>query len=121
MTGLYATAIIVLSLIFALWSLVLIVRNLPQGVALVVGGGVLELLLIGFLIGGIVQMIGSDRDFARAEFVAYLIACVVLMPAAFAWGRSEQSRAGIAVIAVAFMVMPVLIVRVQQVWAGASA
>ena len=50
------------------------------------GGAVLEALLIGFLIGGIAQMAGSHRHFARAEFVLYLLACVAIPPAAAAWG-----------------------------------
>ena len=46
----------------------------------------LEALLIGFLIGGIAQMIGSHREFPRAKFVIYLLACVAIPPAATAWG-----------------------------------
>ena len=31
-------------------------------------------------------MIASHREFARAEFVIYLLACVAIPPAAAAWG-----------------------------------
>ena len=120
MTGWYATSIIVIALIFACWGLILILRNRRPDLFLAAGGVLIELLVIGFLVGGIVQMINSDRDFARAEFVCYLITCTAVLPAAFIWARSEKSRAGLAVIIVAYLVLPILIIRVQQVWAGSN-
>jgi len=119
-TGWYATSIIVIALVFACWGLILILRKQPPDLVLAVGGVLIELLAIGFLVGGIVQMINSDRDFARAEFVCYLITCTAILPAAFIWARSEKSRAGLAVIIVAYLVLPILIVRVQQVWTGSN-
>ena len=118
MTGPYAIAIMAVALVLAAWAFGLVMANRPPGVPLLAGGAVLEALLIGFLIGGIVQMIGSHREFARAEFVLYLLACLVIPPAAAAWGWGERSRAGTAVLAVGFLIRPVMVIRVQQVWAG---
>jgi len=117
-TGPYATAIIVVALLLAVWALVLVATNRRPGRALFAGGAFLELLLVGFLIGGIVQMAGSDRAFARVEFVLYLLACVAIPPIAVVWASGEKSRAGTAVIALAFLITPVMVIRVQQVWAG---
>lgn len=117
-TGPYAVAIMAVALLLAVWAFGLVVANRGPGSALLAGGAVLEALLIGFLIGGIVQMIGSHRVFARAEFVIYLLACVAIPPIAAAWGLGERSRAGTAVLAAAFLIMPVMVLRVQQVWAG---
>ena len=103
MTGWYATAIIVISLLLVLWAGILLVIKRQPDLILACGG---------------VQMVGSDRDFARAEFVGYLFACLVVLPAAFLWARGERSRAGLVVIAVAYLLLPILILRVQQVWAG---
>ena len=118
MTGPYATAIIVVSLLLALWSVILVIANKSPNAALIGAGLVLELMLVGFAVGGIIQMVGSDRDFARAEFVGYLLACVAIVPAAVWWMKDEKSRAASGVMAVVFLVMPILVVRVQQVWAG---
>ena len=107
-----------IALVLAAWAFGLVLANRPFGVPLLAGGAGLEALLIGFLIGGIVQMIESHREFARAEFVLYLLACVAIPPAAAAWGWGEQSRAGTAVLAIGFLIMPVMVIRVQQVWAG---
>ena len=111
-------AIMALALVLAAWAFGLVLANRPFGAPLLAGGAGLEALLIGFLIGGIVQMIESHREFARAEFVLYLLACVAIPPAAAAWGWGEQSRAGTAVLAIGFLIMPVMVIRVQQVWAG---
>jgi hypothetical protein len=108
----------VVALLLAAWAFGLVLANRPPGISLLAGGAVLEALLIGFLIGGIVQMAGSNREFARAEFVGYLLACVAIPPVAIAWGWGERSRAGTAVLAVGFVIMPVMVIRVQQVWAG---
>src|SRR6266581_1636562 len=117
-TGPYAIAISVVALLLASWAFVLVLANRPPGAALLAGAAILEALLIGFLIGGIAQMIGSHRVFARAEFVIYLLACVAIPPAAAAWGLGERGRAGTAVLALGFLIMPVMVIRVQQVWAG---
>ncbi|MCX6431533.1 MAG: hypothetical protein NTX29_01670 [Actinobacteria bacterium] len=118
MTGPFATAIIVASLLLCGWAVVLVIANRAPGRALLAAGAVLELLLVAFLVGGIVQMVGSERDFARAEFVGYLLACAAVIPVAAWWVRDEKSRAAAGVLAVVFLVLPVLVIRVQQVWAG---
>jgi hypothetical protein len=117
-TGPYATAIVVVALLLAAWALVLVAANRPQGVPLLAGGAVLEALLVGFLVGGIVQMVASEHHFARAEFVGYLLGCVAIPPIAAVWASEERSRAGAAVLALAFLITPVMVLRVQQVWAG---
>ena len=117
-TGPYAVAIMAVALLLAAWAFGLVVANRRPGAALLAGGAVLEALLVGFLIGGIAQMIDSNRVFARAEFVIYLLACVAIPSAAAASGWGERTRAGTVVIAAGFLIMPVMVIRVQQVWAG---
>ena len=121
MTGPFATAVIAASLLLSLWTLVLVIANRPPGRALWIALTVLEVLLLVFLVGGIVQMLGSDRDFARLEFVLYLLACAAVVPLAAWWVRGETSRAAAGVLTVILLVMPVMVVRVQQVWAGSGA
>jgi hypothetical protein len=117
-TGPYATAISAVALLLAAWALIVATANRPRGIALLAAATALEAMLVGFLIGGIVQMVGSDRSFARAEFVGYLLACVAIPPAAVFWAWGEKSRSGALVIALAFLITPIMVLRVQQVWAG---
>jgi hypothetical protein len=117
-TGPFANAIIILSLVLAVAAFVLAIANRTRPIAILVGAVILEVMLLAFLVGGIVQMIGSDQDFARAEFVGYLLACAAVVPAAVWWAWGEPTRASMVVVGVAFLIMPILVVRTQQVWAG---
>jgi len=118
MTGLFSSALIGLSLALAVWAAGLAVLNRAPNRWLVIGAGALELMLLVFLVGGIVQMIGTERDFARLEFVGYLLGLVAIPPLGVAWAWDERSRAGTIVMAVVFVVVPIMIVRTQQVFAG---
>jgi RsiW-degrading membrane proteinase PrsW (M82 family) len=117
-TGTYATVITVVALLLAAWALISAALNRPRGLALLAGGLALEVLLLVFAIGGVVQMARSDRTFARAEFVGYLLGLLAIPPFAFYWSWGEKSRSGTMVIALAFLITPVMVLRVQQVWAG---
>ena len=121
MTGPFAVAIIVVALILGVWALVLAAMNKLPNVPLLVGAALLELMLLIFVIGGIVQMIQTDHSFSKLEFLAYLLGCLVIPPLGIAWSWGEKSRSGMVVIAIAFLIMPIMIVRVQQVWAGVGA
>jgi hypothetical protein len=120
-TGPFANSVIAVSLIMSAWAVVLLIVNRPPGRALLAGAVVLEVMVVVFAAGGLVQMFGSDRDFARVEFVGYLLACAGLIPAAAWWVRDEKSRAAAGVLAVVFLVVPVLVIRTQQVWTGTGA
>ncbi|HZY01343.1 MAG TPA: hypothetical protein VFE92_17930 [Dermatophilaceae bacterium] len=118
MTGTYATVITVVALLFAGWALISAAMNRRPTLLLFAAAVCLEALLLGFVVGGVVQMAGTARPFARAEFVGYLLACLAIPPVAFYWARGERSRSGTLVIALAFLITPVMVLRVQQVWAG---
>ena len=111
------TAIIV-GLLIAGWAAVLLVMNRPVGRYLRIGVLVLSAMFVVLAIGGIAQMIGTDRDFARAEFVGYLILSPLIPLGAWWWSRNDTSRAGSGALLIVGLVMPVLVVRIQQVWAG---
>ena len=116
MTGPLATAVIVASLIMAAWAAILLIANRAPGRP--VWGGVVafEALMVAFVIWGLFSAVTRNVDFPRLEFVLYLLGLLALVPAAAWWVRDEKSRAAAAVLTVAFLVVPVMVVRVQQVW-----
>jgi hypothetical protein len=118
MTGPLATVAIMLPLLLACWAVVLVVVNRPPGRSLWVALGALELVLVVFLVWGVVSLLARATDFARLEFVLYLLGVVAVVPVAGWWVREEKSRAAAAVIVVALLVVPIMVVRVQQVWSG---
>lgn len=118
MTGAFANATIAVGLAVALAALVHLVLNKPVGRYLQSGVLVLTGMFVILAIGGIVQMFGTDRDFARAEFVGYLLLSPLIPLGAWWWSKNDETRAGSGVLIVVGLVMPVLVIRIQQVWAG---
>jgi hypothetical protein len=118
MTGLYATFVIVVSLVVAAWSAFHLLANRPISTYLRFSLLVITALFVIFAVGGIIQMAVSDRDFARLEFVGYLVLSPLIPLGAWWWVRGDTTRAGSAILLVVALVMPVLVIRIQQVWAG---
>lgn len=118
MTGVYATFLISACLLVAAWSAVHLAFNRPITRYLRASMLVITALFVIFAIGGITQMVMSDRDFARLEFVGYLLLSPLIPVGAWWWVRGDTTRAGSAILLVVALVMPVLVIRIQQVWAG---
>ncbi len=119
-----ATALIAVALVAALWSLVLAVANRPITLATkpTLGlAGVVVLLEVGLLaqlVAGVVNAVGTERDLDTATFVGYLVGAVVVLPLGAFWSLAERSRWGAGVLAVACLSVPVMVLRLNQLWAG---
>lgn len=113
-----SSAVIAASLALALWSLVLIVLDRPVGGWLVGGTAVLECLLLALLAVGVAATITTSRDVERVTFVGYLVGALLIPPVAVLWSLGERSRYGTAVLLVATLILPVMVLRMQQIWAG---
>lgn len=118
MTGPLATAIIIGSLVLAGWSLLTTVLHRPAGVSHLIGLAVVEAALLGQVVVAIVLMANGHRPAEVATFIGYLIAVPLVLPLGAALALMERSRWGSAIVALASLVIPVLIVRLQQVWHG---
>ncbi|GAA0950306.1 hypothetical protein GCM10009554_50020 [Kribbella koreensis] len=79
--------------------------------------GVLEVLLVGQLVVGIVQLVGTDRDVSGPFFVGYLIGSLLILPIGALWALTESSRWGAGALAIACIVVPVLELRLHDLWA----
>ena len=73
MTGAFANATIIVSLVVAAWALVHLLIARPMSRWLHSSQLVIAAMFAVLALGGIVQMLGTDRDFARIEFVGYLV------------------------------------------------
>ena len=113
------TILIAVSLLFAGAAAVHVALDRPTGGLLIGLAAVLELGLLAQAIIGIGQLVSGDRDVNGAVFVGYLLGSLVFLPLAVAWALGERTRGGTAVLIVAGLVLPVLVVRTQQVWSGA--
>jgi hypothetical protein len=107
-----------LTAVIALWLVVLIVRDVAPDDYLYLALGLLEVGLLAQLVVGLVQVAGDHGDVNVAAYVGYLVGSVVLLPAAFLWSVGERTRSGTGVLLVAVLVVPVLFLRLHQLWAA---
>lgn len=113
-------AVIIASLVAAALLVVPLVRGRRAGGVLFALFGLIELALLALLVIGIVNLAGTTRDVEGVTFVSYLAGALVVLPIAVAWARAESSRWGNAVLIVGVLVVPVLVVRLNQIWDAAQ-
>ena len=113
-----ATAIIVTSLVVAAVSGVMALRGHPPRVVQLAGLVVVELVLLAQAVAATGRMFTGDRPDELATFVGYLLTALLIPPLAALLGWSERTRWGSVIVAVACLVVPVMVVRLQQVWHG---
>ncbi|MFL6141909.1 MAG: hypothetical protein ACJ72N_08610 [Labedaea sp.] len=114
------TALTVVALACAVWGLVLVILDRAPNRPLL---GVLLLLELGLLVQaviGVVALVGTDRQVSAVTFVGYLVGSLVVLPLAVFWAMAERTRWGTTVLIVACLVVPVMIVRMDQVWGNAG-
>ncbi|MFE2755692.1 hypothetical protein ACFXGA_27195 [Actinosynnema sp. NPDC059335] len=119
-----ATAVTVVAFGAAAWALVLAVLDHPitlrtrptLGLAAVVV--LLEAALLVQAVVGVVALLGSDRELDRATFVGYLVGVAVVLPLGAVWSVAERSRWGAGVLTVTCLSVPVMVLRLNQLWAG---
>jgi hypothetical protein len=117
-----ATALSYVALAAALWAVVLVIAGEPARVDRWYGVGVLgvvallELGLVVQAVGGIVAMFVTERELDGFSFAGYLLGPVLVVPVAVVWALAEKTRWGPAVLVVGSLAVPVMILRLRQVW-----
>jgi hypothetical protein len=102
--------------VLALWLVVLIVRDVQPDDYLYGALGLVEVGLVAQLVIGLVMVAGDHGGVNVAAYVGYLIGSLLILPAAFVWSIGERTRAGTGVLLVAVLVVPVLFLRLHQLW-----
>lgn len=113
--GPLSVATIVVALVFAVWFLIRCAMDrapsrLDLYAALALGALVTVLCLVA-----VAGLFGDTRPAEVATFVGYLFTAVAFMPTAFVLARMEPTRWGTLILGVAALVMPVLVLRLQQI------
>ncbi|HEV2784331.1 MAG TPA: hypothetical protein VGX25_33510 [Actinophytocola sp.] len=120
MISVLATGLIIAALAVAAWSLGLVLLNKTVGTGTLGLLALLELALLAQTVIGIVKLAGADRDVSGAAFVGYHIAVLLILPVAAFLALAERTRWGSAIVLAGCLVVPVMIVRMNQIWnAGA--
>ncbi|GAB2635812.1 hypothetical protein [Kribbella swartbergensis] len=111
-------ALVALSLAAMVFAIVLAARDKRINWTLLAILGVIEVGLLAQLVVGIVQLTGTDRDVSGPFFVGYLIGALIVLPLGALWALAESSRWGAGALAVACLVIPVLELRMYEIWAA---
>ncbi|GHJ05974.1 hypothetical protein TPA0907_03410 [Micromonospora humidisoli] len=114
--GVLATVTIGLSLVLALWALVAAVRHRQPDLVQSVGLGLLEVALLALTVLALVAVTGGERPGEPGAFFGYLVTLVCLPPLAWVLARMEPTRWGSAIVCAVCLVLPVVVVRLQQTW-----
>lgn len=124
MIDVLATVLTYVALAAAAWALVLMIANRPMLVTKWFGFwllglvALLELGLIAQLVGGVINLAGAEHDVDKLSFIGYLAGTVIIVPLATVWSMAERSRWGPGVLLFGCLVIPVMIVRLRQIWDG---
>jgi hypothetical protein len=114
-----AVTLIVGALVLAGLGLVMTALDRRVGAVLLVAAAAGEAGLLVQVVWAVVRIAGGHRPVGGLPiFIGYLIGSLAILPVAAAWGLGERSRWGPAVVTAGFLVMAVLIVRMEQVWNG---
>lgn len=105
----------------AVYVVVLIVRDRLVDDPLLYALGVLEAGLVLQLVLGVVQVFGDHGDLNVAAYLGYLVGALLVLPIGFLWSAAERTRSGTAVLLVALVVLPVLFLRLNDLWEAAHA
>ncbi len=114
------TALIICSLILAAWCLITTARNRSTDLTHLIGTAVVEFIVLAQVVLVITRLVDGEGPGDLVTFIGYLIMLVVALPASVAWSYLDRSRWGPAVIGVAALIVPVLVVRLQQLWDAPS-
>ena len=115
---LLGTIVTVAALLLAAWALVPVLRDRPVGVTHWYAAGAVQLLVTAQVVVGVAHLAGGAHPRQYVTFVGYLIAFLLVLPLAGALTRAEPTRWGAAIMVVGALVVPVLVVRLDQLWAG---
>lgn len=112
------TAVIIAGLLAAVWCLVTTLRRRAVGIGELAVMGVVEALVVAQVAVAVWHLANGDRPRELPTFIGYLVAILVILPLAGLLARLEPTRWGALIATVGCLVVPVLIVRLNQVWTG---
>lgn len=110
------TVLVVAALAGAALAVLLLVIDRPVGMLLLSYLAVVELGLLALTVTGFVSLAVTDRAVDGLSFGAYLVGILFVLPVGAAWAWLERSRWSSGVLVVACLAVPVMIVRMDQLW-----
>jgi len=116
--GPLSVATIVAALVLAVWFLLRAALNRAPSRLDLVLTLVLSVLVGVLVLVAVINLLTGARPTETATFIGYLITTVAFAPTAFWLARMEPTRWGNLILGVAAVIVPVLILRLGQIWNG---
>ena len=95
---------------------VLIVRDRRPGPVTYVLLALVEVGLVAQLVIGLSRVFDDHRGVSVATYVGYLVGALLILPLAAGWAWAERTRSGTGVLLVGVLVVPVLFLRLHDIW-----
>lgn len=115
MNGPLSTATIVVALLLGIWCLIRCALDKPPGNFDLWAMLGLSALVAVLVVVAVIGLITGERPGDWTTFVGYLITTVGFAPVGFYLARLEPTRWGSLILGVACLVLPVLVLRLQQI------
>jgi len=109
------------ALLLALAALVLAGLDRPPPLALLGAAAALEVLVLVQVVVAVVQVVAGQRPGSTVTFLGYCLVALLVLPLGVLWALEEKTRWSTVVLAGAAATVAVLVLRMGQVWSGASA
>jgi hypothetical protein len=113
--GPLSVATIVAALLLAAWFLARSAMNRPPSRFDLLATALLGLLVAVLVLVAVVGLFDGERPAETATFIGYLFTTIAFAPTAFVLARMEPTRWGSLILGIACLVLPVLVLRLQQI------
>jgi hypothetical protein len=113
--GPLSVATIVAALLLAAWCLLRAALNRAPSRADLIAVGALGVLVAVLVLVAVAGLFGDHRPADTATFSGYLFTTIAFAPVALYLARMEPTRWGSLILGVACLVLPVLVLRLQQI------
>jgi hypothetical protein len=113
--GPLSVATIIVALVLAAWYLLRAALNRAPSRFDLLAVAVFSVLVAVLVVIAVVNVINGDRPSETSTFFGYLITTIAFAPVALYLARLEPTRWGNLILGVACLVLPVLVLRLQQI------
>ena len=115
MNGPLSVVTIVVALVLAAWFLLRAAFNRAPSRLDLIAALALAVLVAALVLTAVIGLVGGPRPTETATFAGYLITTIAFAPTAWYLARLEPTRWGNLILGVACLVLPVLVLRLQQI------
>lgn len=115
MNGPLSVATIIAALVLAAWFLLRSAQNRPPSRFDLIATAALGVLVTVLVVVAVIGLFDGTRPSETGTFAGYLVTTVAFAPVAVYLARLEPTRWGNLILGVACLVLPVLVLRLQQI------